>query len=834
MKLKKITFKNWGRHKLLTKTIDAQVVGILGPNGCGKTTVLKGVDFAFTGKTTDNLDSYVRDMGQGEAVNGSVDIEFEKNGQEGRIFRQVGKSPKRFLEWDGVKITKAKEVEEALEDIFGADRQAVSSAVFIAQGELDKFMFGTTAEREQLFMKLMLLNFMEKRAELVTRKIELLSTGLQDFSIQRDELAGQRREIELHHGTKSMLLAGMPSHSSEITELERWILNERELEKWGRELSSYGARVREKEASLTLQLGKVDSVLQVYGGEWSPTVCRGIETRKEAIVQLSKDIDSATSALKSNEKAVEDSRRLKEAELIRTTLEPVITQSSAQITALEEKVSQTKRDRLQDELRTLDARERAQKAVDDNTRQMLEASEEVSKVSAAHKPEPHPVENIHEMKDALRDAKFKLSLLQRCQETPQGTRCPVCESEVDGTLWSAEKIDSLTEGVRKVSAEIASRETANEVARKLNLACDKRAIELRAQIAQLFKEIEAAHAKIAECKHVTDSRETITELLNVMDRDRKHLAEITTKHHADTVNLGRAQAVIESFEGRIVEPLSAEKLEAERTRITEQIDDLANLNNLYSVLVTLDADLRDSQSKVEVAQAELTKAESNQGTMSATVTALLCGKEPEPRLQELKDIERERAELAGAVSEAARQVEEVKQRQDTLEHRAEKDAATRALIEQLRMLKETFTRGGLPLSYMAYQFERLVVLAQSFLADMDANFSIATAPDKPMSFTFMRVDEHSGVVMPQEKLSGGQRVRLAVAMLMAVQSLILPDVGFLVLDEPSVHLDTEGVENLKELLLDIGHRLGSTDMQVLVCDHHESLEPAFGAVIRMS
>ena len=61
----------------------------------------------------------------------------------------------------------------------------------------------------------------------------------------------------------------------------------------------------------------------------------------------------------------------------------------------------------------------------------------------------------------------------------------------------------------------------------------------------------------------------------------------------------------------------------------------------------------------------------------------------------------------------------------------------------------------------------------------------------------------------------------------------MPELGFLVLDEPSMHLDDESKENLKELLMNIGQQLENTDMQILVCDHAKELEPAFINTIKL-
>jgi ABC-type Mn2+/Zn2+ transport system ATPase subunit len=72
-----------------------------------------------------------------------------------------------------------------------------------------------------------------------------------------------------------------------------------------------------------------------------------------------------------------------------------------------------------------------------------------------------------------------------------------------------------------------------------------------------------------------------------------------------------------------------------------------------------------------------------------------------------------------------------------------------------------------------------------------------------------------------------------LAFLMAVQEALVPEVGLLVLDEPSMHLDERGKASLAELLAETGRRLSVGESQVWVSDHAIELEPAFGATVRL-
>ena len=82
-------------------------------------------------------------------------------------------------------------------------------------------------------------------------------------------------------------------------------------------------------------------------------------------------------------------------------------------------------------------------------------------------------------------------------------------------------------------------------------------------------------------------------------------------------------------------------------------------------------------------------------------------------------------------------------------------------------------------------------------------------------------------------LSGGQKVRLSIAILIAIQKIICPDLGFLVLDEPSTHLDTDSVEALATMLTDLEKIVKISNSQIWFVDHNVALERACDIKIKL-
>lgn len=228
MIITKIELTDFGPHRKLVKDELGPVVGLIGPNGSGKSNILAAVELAFTGKLRDNADTYVRGFGEEDgANNGSVYVEFLKNGQPGSIMRRVGKSPKRELVWNGQTVTKAKEVEELMSDILGADKLALSNAIFINQGELDRLLFGVASERQELFTRLLLISYLEQRQHVLDNKIKSLSEGVQDFTAMLDDALASVREGQITVRDLEAVRANLRDYTPDI---ELWQEHQRRLD----------------------------------------------------------------------------------------------------------------------------------------------------------------------------------------------------------------------------------------------------------------------------------------------------------------------------------------------------------------------------------------------------------------------------------------------------------------------------------------------------------------------------------------------------------------------------------------------------------------------------
>jgi DNA repair exonuclease SbcCD ATPase subunit len=95
------------------------------------------------------------------------------------------------------------------------------------------------------------------------------------------------------------------------------------------------------------------------------------------------------------------------------------------------------------------------------------------------------------------------------------------------------------------------------------------------------------------------------------------------------------------------------------------------------------------------------------------------------------------------------------------------------VIKDLTELKEAFGRDGLAQAYITAKFENLISATKENLKKLNVSFEIRQDPDKPLSFQYLRHDTSEAVWLPQTLMSGGQRVRLCLAFIMAVQQVLV-------------------------------------------------------------
>ncbi|MEX2431422.1 MAG: AAA family ATPase, partial [Dehalococcoidia bacterium] len=157
MHIKRAIFINFGPHRHLELDFEQGLVGVFGRNGSGKSHVTDGMyacltgDFSrFDGVKTDCICDLA-----GDKEESSITLVAEHEGTGFELTRML-RPNKQILRIQGeaVSITKANEIQEALEERLGVDRRLIDRYVFVGQWQMFSFLADTPGERAKAYQHL--------------------------------------------------------------------------------------------------------------------------------------------------------------------------------------------------------------------------------------------------------------------------------------------------------------------------------------------------------------------------------------------------------------------------------------------------------------------------------------------------------------------------------------------------------------------------------------------------------------------------------------------------------------------------------------------------------
>lgn len=839
MIIKELQIQNFGRHREINFKCDAPVVGLLGPNGVGKSTVLDAIEFAITGEARDPLPSYVR-HGEGNA---SVSLTFIKNGMEGYIFRQFGKTPKRKLVWDGKTITAAKEVDNTMARIFGADKQAIANAVFINQGALDKILFSGEAEQRSLFIRLVNMGFCEQIANMVDGKIRKVQTTVVDLGPALDAAILRVQESDKARVEQQNAYALLPDYSEAWHYCDWFIRNEDQLRQVLAQLGS----IENQKATLQNQL---TNILEMERAATYPDLQTDMIRREHEVSQEQVELEGWRSIkaelMHYRRLSIEisaDAQQLREAQERRKNLNPeqlTLEQLDAKIAELNGRIqTEMERRRLATQLAgTKEALRLAEKLYQDRPI----ARESWAGLSARQAMISQTEQSIKTLDTFLNKQREFAECAQMKIRRPDGlVQCTQCGLVIaNPEALSPESLAQMEQTIAQMRSQLETQRSEYQALKTEWESCDQAAKRLGASVFNLQNDRDQQFRKLAqyvECdisqdevqyRTLSEARAVIPELdrtINQLTKDIGQRVTDRTRYTRAIANQDRAQMFTDAEETRRSKQLSErqERLNPSRHRYTEA-------SRIYGMLGSLETQAQSQLTAKEKLTREL------EAPMPATVSELsatLDGNLTAVRA-ELQARNEARANAYGRLTQAVEAANAAVAAHQELTRRMEADAQKRVLLEDLAILRDTLKPNGLPMAVVQYHFSHLAALTQEALNQLDANFSIQIDDAHPLSFKFSRLDEPEHEPLPMNKLSGGQRVRLCTAFLIAVQQRLVREVGLLVLDEPSTHIDQTGVDSLAEMLRTLGSQLRNTETQIFVSDHHPSLKNCFTRVLELA
>lgn len=178
-----------------------------------------------------------------------------------------------------------------------------------------------------------------------------------------------------------------------------------------------------------------------------------------------------------------------------------------------------------------------------------------------------------------------------------------------------------------------------------------------------------------------------------------------------------------------------------------------------------------------------------------------------------------------AASETVRQIDARLADADTTEKQS---AIMRSWRDFLIEVRGTVHKDASPRFVAQRNLERLACAINTQLCTFQAKYYL-TASDG-LSF-----DAHfsDGVVQPVTRLSGGQKVIVALAWRLSLNLLYAGSVGAIHLDEPTAYLDAEHIRSFEPVLEQLRELSSARGLQCIIVTHERDLAPMFDSVIQL-
>ena len=228
MLLKTLTLRNYRKYKDASIEFPDGVIGIIGLNGVGKTTLVEAIGWVLFGhhaaRTTKEL---IKRDGASPQEPCSARLEFELEGDGYAVVREMmGKNlvPKASLMINGKLVTtNADEVTAVITEKIGMDYLAFFTSVFARQKELNALSIMKAAERKKLVLRMLGIERIERSIQSIRedkRGKEKRIEGIKAATVNKDGrkkidvLSSNQKELEQKHATLDPIINEMEGATS--------------------------------------------------------------------------------------------------------------------------------------------------------------------------------------------------------------------------------------------------------------------------------------------------------------------------------------------------------------------------------------------------------------------------------------------------------------------------------------------------------------------------------------------------------------------------------------------------------------------------------------------
>lgn len=841
MKLTGFKFENVFQHESLEYEIKGSLIGIIGPNGAGKSNILNGLRFGLggdvPGKTKDKLLRW-------GALEGGVTVNFTHTGSEGQtlagtVFRSVSSNKASLKIGTSVDVTGINKVGEAMATHVGIDKD-ILDAVFVAQAELDSVLFEQASKREVAFQRLCGLGNTQKihktLGQILVQAFPPQPQYDGPIAVAEAELQALKdrgAQIQTDEMTLGVLLSKYPADVR---------LQEDQIR----------ARQAMQSAARLLQLEGQIAALNVNCAQYAQNL-KDILTQTEGIDLA--NVDARIAQTRDALTKTQHLQRLYATWLTQNTALNGLTPPPVTTEALE-----TMRAALAANQAALQAAQ-AQREQYAQVRKHRVTLRNLVAPNVTQESLAQVKSMLTEMQQALANARANRDLysqLQTAIANPALTTadCPLCGSAIADLNAVRAR---LRERLAELAITLAKQPVYDQTAQNYETSAAQlaRYQTQREQLDQLVKDAEAVLARTTQAVPDDAQLEARLAELDKIIGGADDIARRMRELDAAVVQVTRYQTQKESLDKAVrdaelaltKEALSVAagpQLTAEAANLQTQLDGMAavrkDLERLFTLQTQYKTSLDMATDQLNAARAEHQRINSAEilpfypADLSAQSVAERARLQLELADRQITEVATYRTKLAtihGQRDELVAVLGTAERNLDKLRKLRDQQDAYRTVTATLERVRDWFHYGNGPHTVAVSVMTELTANVNSFLERLNAPYRVITE-QSDLSYRCVFIDGRPAPPdgpLEAADLSGGEKMMLAISFRLASYCMFANKQGILVLDEPTVYLDSKNITNFCNLLGRIKEVAQSLNLQLIISTHERETLPFFDTVI---
>ncbi|MBE0518486.1 MAG: SMC family ATPase [Thermoplasmata archaeon] len=793
MRISYLEIRNYRRFREVKLEFPDGVVGILGLNGTGKTTIIEAIAWALFGNTDEVVRTSregIRSVAAGSSESCSVNLEFELGGTDYRIEREMGGKSLTMKvtlkSGDTVLADGDKPVKKAVEKLIGMEHKSFFTSVFARQKELNALQNVTPGERKKVVLRMLRIDGVD----------DILQTARADRRDVTERIKGAEQTLHDEEGRdrESLIGSKVPILEKAVEESERMLKIAEENESKAKK-DFEGTKIRRDEAKKDYEA--YNSTNKDLSAKTS--ALRELRNREERLQKRINEVKVKLQRLPVLEKAetdwgkissildeLEESRR--KAERARHLAKDIETdekskeQMRAEVRVVEEELS--KFPDLEEQAENLDS---------------SRAGSEKARTELSHRIGELKAKRKERTDEASKDRKK----LEEISKLGSEGICPTCERRLEDAyeLLISKLTVSASEAERAAAEAKAEMEKAD------------------ANLAGISRREDAFKKKASWIEAETRRRGRLEAQIEASNKQSKSIDDRIASKKRDLEELGKITFSEDEYA----------KTKSERDRLKPMHDEFVRLKGTQEEMVRSDHEMGEVKGWIDKNSME-----------ERTLKILISELEPKKELYEvvLKDID----EKMNILSKAK---DEVRRLSDSRDSSRSELQTSRKELETIERVKKSIEMERTRADDLALLEDVLITFRDHLIGKVAPTLSELTSH----VFESMTEGRYSGVELndsyeiqiddqgtlyPISRFSGGEAdlanlsLRLAISRIIAERTGANP-MNFLILDEIFGSLDPTRKRSVMAALSDLSTQF----RQIFLITHLEDVKDLMASVIKV-